>query len=395
MESLVDSRISSKRYKASLNTVYEDDVGFKTHLYKVDIFGHNIVIAPGKVIYDNERGTDYVAYCYVYVIQEDKPVMKLGIYEEEYTKGNEVEVFDLEEFNEGSMLLFEYYDTNPNKIIEFETIEKTESIQKNAFDLILEKVYKPDSDIYNFYESRDKSGKNETGRIYTNKEFNSYRVQYKSLQSSNALSDKHVKMLKEILVGITKSLGSEKNTKIFNTETISFMKKYCGDTYDERFSICLSVLSGFLKVKFIVINSSGNIYTDVFGEHLSQLNPPTHTVILRNYELLFNESEQPHLSNNITQDMNESIQIFKNDDVPFYLTETDLNGPEQDNPTNIDGFEETAPEVDLDAINTTTTIKPTEPLSPIGTSLNGPPKISKPKQSIRFKKPNTSVNLNA
>lgn len=393
MESLVDSRISSKRYKASLNTVYEYDVGFKTHLYKVDIFGHNIVIAPGKAIYDNERVTDYVAYCYVYVIQEDKPVMKLGIYEKE-KKGMEVEeVFDLEEFNEGSMLLFEYYDTNPNKINEFETIEKTESTQKNAFDLILEKVYKPDSDIYKFYESRDKLGKNNSARNYTNKEFNSYRTQYK--ESSNALSVEHVKMLKEILKGIIDSLGSD--TKIFNTKTIIFMKEYCDNKYDERFSICLAILSGFLKVKFIVINSSGNIYTDVFGKYLYPLNSPTHTVILRNYELLFNKSEQPHSSNNITQDMNESIQIFKNDEVPSYLTETDLNGPEQDNQSNIDVVEETARETDLDAINSTI-IKPTEPLSLIGTSLNGPIKISNPKKSIRFKKPTLStpsVSLNA
>ena len=391
MESLVDSRISSKRYKASLNTVYEYDVGFKTHLYKVDIFGHNIVIAPGKAIYDTERGSDYVAYCYVYVIQEDKPVMKLGIYEKE-KKGNEVEVFDLEEFNEGSMLLFEYYDTNPNKINEFETNEKTESTQKNAFDLILEKVYKPGSDIYKFYELRDKLGKN-----YTNKEFNSYRTQYKALEQSNALSVEHVKMLKEILKGIIDSFSLGSDTKIFNTKTIIFMKEYCDNKYDERFSICLAILSGFLKVKFIVINSSGNIYTDVFGKYLYPLNSPTHTVILRNYELLFNKSEQPHSSNNITQDMNESIQIFKNDEVPSYLTETDLNGPEQDNQSNIDVVEETARETDLDAINATI-IKPTEPLSLIGTSLNGPIKISNPKKSIRFKKPTLStpsVSLNA
>ena len=108
---------------------------------------------------------------------------------------------------------------------------------------------------------------------------------------------------------------------------------------------------------------------------------------------MFNKSEQPHSSNNITQDMNESIQIFKNDEVPSYLTETDLNGPDQDNQSNIDVVEET----DLDAINATI-IKPTEPLSLIGTSLNGPIKISNPKKSIRFKKPTQStpsVSLNA
>ena len=92
MESRVSSRLSAKRYETTLNEVFDEDVNFKTQLYKVDIFGHNLNIAPGKVIYDTE--IEDLVYCFVYAVQDDKPVMKLGVYER-IEESNDLEVFDL------------------------------------------------------------------------------------------------------------------------------------------------------------------------------------------------------------------------------------------------------------------------------------------------------------
>lgn len=307
MESRVSSRLSAKRYETTLNEVFDEDINFKTYLYKVDIFGHNIIIAPGKVIYDPD--IEDLVYCYIYAIQEDKPVMKLGIYEK-IEENKDVEVFNLEDFKEGSMLLFEYYETNPTKITELETVEQDTS-DTNAFELIIENVFTPASDIYKFYETKESSK-------YTKDVYNHIHGQYKKLETSSILSKEVIKILKHILKEIRDTFGSDKK---FNLHTIEFMKSFCGSKYDEKFSICLAVLESYLKVKFVVMNSEGNIYNDVLNltEQLPPFVSPTHYVVLRNYDLYYNNTLQEFNSNITEPDTKINIQVFKTDEIPTYL----------------------------------------------------------------------------
>ncbi len=308
MESRVSSRLSAKRYETTLNEVFDEDVNFKTQLYKVDIFGHNLYIAPGKVIYDTD--IEDLVYCFVYAIQDDKPVMKLGVYEK-IEESKDVEVFDLSEFKEGSMLLFEYYETNATKIAELEMAAETTKNNDNAFDLIRENVYNPVSDIYKFYDSKSKEAIK-----YTKDGFNHIFEQYKKLEKGSQIE----KILKVVLKTIKESFGTD---KVFNLHSIETMKTYCGDKYDERFTVCLAVLSTFLKVKFVVMNSTGNIYNDVLNlsTHLSPLSEPTHYVVLRNYDVYYQDKLQPHgqIVTNDEPDSKIFIQIYKVDEIPTYL----------------------------------------------------------------------------
>lgn len=322
MESRVSSRLSAKRYETTLNEVFDEDVNFKTYLYKVDIYGHNITIAPGKVIYDTD--IEDLVYCYIYAIQEDKPVMKLGVYEK-IEENKDTEVFNLEDFKEGSMLVFEYFETNPSKITELESIEQDTS-DKNPFDLINESVFTPSSDIYKFYESSNKEAIK-----YTKDVFNHIHSQYKSLEKDNSFSKDSIKIIKHILKEIRESFGSDKK---FNLHTIEFMKSYCGSKLDEKFTFCLAVLASYLKVKFIVMNPDGNVYNDALNlsENMPPFTEPTHYVVLKNYELYYNNNIQP-FGTKVTDEPSDTkiyIQVFKIDELPDYL-KTELQNVSAEN----------------------------------------------------------------
>ena len=76
MESRVKSHISNKTYSSQLEKIEEEDMDAKSECYRLPISGHDIMVAPGKTIMDNG-----IAYCYVYVIQQEKVTYKLGVYE--------------------------------------------------------------------------------------------------------------------------------------------------------------------------------------------------------------------------------------------------------------------------------------------------------------------------
>lgn len=305
MESRVSSRLSAKRYETTLNEVFDEDVNFKTQLYKVDIFGHNLHIAPGKVIYDPD--TEDLVYCFVYAVQDDKPIMKLGVYEK-IVESKDVEVFDLSEFKEGSMLLFEYYETNPTKVAELATSDKEVNMQ-NPFDLIRDNVYTAASDIYKFYESKSNEAKK-----YTKDAYNLFFKIHQTLEKSSPLE----KILKTVIGSARKSFADE---KFFNLHNIETMKTYCGDKLDEKFMVCLAVLSVFLKVKFVVINSEGAIYNDVFNfdQMITPIVEPTHYVILRNYDVYYQDKIQPFGNNLEDHDTRIMIQVYKSNELPTYL----------------------------------------------------------------------------
>ena len=119
MEGKVKSHISNNTYETDLETLEEDDMDETSELYMIPISGHNILVAPGKSMMKNG-----IAYCYVYVIKNDKVLCKLGVYEK---KTDTMPLFfDISTFPEGSFCLFEDYEKNPSKLVEFKMVEPDE-----------------------------------------------------------------------------------------------------------------------------------------------------------------------------------------------------------------------------------------------------------------------------
>lgn len=254
MESRADSRISGKRYETNLNEVYSEDVNVKSELYKVDIFGHTLHIAPGKVNYD--EANEDLLYCYVYAVKNNKVVMKLGVYEK-IDEQKDIEMFDLTEFNEGSMILFEYFEMNPTKITELEVIETSRSMKSESIDvfkMIKDNVFITSNPIYNIYSDL------KTGKLKTTDIFNQIHKLTKELdKQKGSISKQDLDNIKKILIDIKKSFGDEKK---FNNNTFDAMTKVCENKYDSTFIMCILVLEWFLECRFIFTDLDHNIYLD-------------------------------------------------------------------------------------------------------------------------------------
>jgi hypothetical protein len=122
MEGRVKSHISNKTYTTDIEKLEEEDINETSELYMIPISGHKIMVAPGKSNMDEDEG---IAFCYVYVIKKEKVLCKLGVYEKK-TETMPL-FFDISTFPEGSFCLFEEYEKNPSKLVDFEMIESLET----------------------------------------------------------------------------------------------------------------------------------------------------------------------------------------------------------------------------------------------------------------------------
>jgi hypothetical protein len=129
MASQVKSQLSDKVYESTLDDLLETDQGLEVDLYKINIFNKDIAIAPGKVMHDAKKD---VYYCYVYAIVDKRVAAKLGVYETRDTRG---EIYDLSQFEEGSLLLFDSYIQDTSALIEFQMPEAPEA-SDNIFDYL-------------------------------------------------------------------------------------------------------------------------------------------------------------------------------------------------------------------------------------------------------------------
>jgi hypothetical protein len=115
--------IADKVYKSLINTLDNEDNEVETDLYKIKIFGKNVIIAPGK---SREVNPKY-KFFYVYAIKNEKVVAKLGVYEKEINLLEETpEIYDLTKFKDGSLLLFDVYYNTPDLISDLEELETLE-----------------------------------------------------------------------------------------------------------------------------------------------------------------------------------------------------------------------------------------------------------------------------
>ena len=115
-ESSIKSQISDMIYNASLDDLDQADSGVPSELYRVNVFGKNITIAPGKP----KKNPKYpgIVYFYIYAIKGETAVAKLGVYEKKTTET--LEMYDLTTFPEGSLMLFDLYYNEPVRINVFE-----------------------------------------------------------------------------------------------------------------------------------------------------------------------------------------------------------------------------------------------------------------------------------
>jgi hypothetical protein len=143
MEGRVKSHISEKTYITNIETLEEEDANETSELYMIPISGHKIMVAPGKTIME-----DGIAHCYVYVIKNEKVLCKLGVYEKK-TETMPL-FFDISTFPEGSFCLFEEFEKNPTKLLDFEMIETdaepgtnaVETKRQNVFDFLIDEFAK-------------------------------------------------------------------------------------------------------------------------------------------------------------------------------------------------------------------------------------------------------------
>lgn len=127
-ESSVRSNIiPDKIYNGTLDTLDKDDNEIESDLYSIKIFGKNIRIAPGRSKDVNPK----CVYFYVYAIKNEKVVAKLGVYEKELSSlEDKVEIYDLTQFKDGSLLLFDVYYNKPDLISNLEELEELEEESK-------------------------------------------------------------------------------------------------------------------------------------------------------------------------------------------------------------------------------------------------------------------------
>jgi len=132
-ESSVRSNIiPDKIYNGTLDTLDKDDNEIESDLYSVKIFGKNIRIAPGRSKDVNPK----CVYFYVYAIKNEKVVAKLGIYEKEITSlEDKLEIYDLTQFKDGSLLLFDVYYNKPDLISNLEELEELEDLRSEVKEL--------------------------------------------------------------------------------------------------------------------------------------------------------------------------------------------------------------------------------------------------------------------
>ena len=275
--SKVKSQISAKTYDVGLETLEKKDDKFNSDLYKVNIFGKNVVIAPGRPI--NDTDIPGLVYFYVYVIKQQKVVAKLGVYEK-MTKEVK-EIYNLSEFPDGSLLMFDVYYNKPDLIDDFEEEEVgqelgeeelgEEELSKEELGKELEEEVqgveeeKEGSPSLNYTASVNKKSKtmydyltdfiNETTPILTPKQ-QSEKVlsMYRLLDENKKLNTEKQKMYKKLL---TMLLGSKGENYMFDPNNISKLQKVM-TTYNDELSVMFLfyLLENLLLIKFNLFNES-------------------------------------------------------------------------------------------------------------------------------------------
>jgi hypothetical protein len=231
-QSRVKSQITDKVYEVSLDDLDEEDDAFESELYRINVFGKNVIIAPGKPIKDQR--IQGLVYFYVYVIKNGKAIAKLGVYE--MTTSNSKEIYDLTTFPDGALLMFDLYYNKPLLITEFEEVENTNKVNVegvNIFDYLNEYVV-PETNVVS--KIKEQNRKITTLKINIGKNYK---------ETPNLIDE-----YKELL-------------NIFKDHVIDkALLKSLKTTNPKNFMFVLYVLEFFLNVRFIYIDTDNKIISD-------------------------------------------------------------------------------------------------------------------------------------
>jgi hypothetical protein len=223
-----------KDYETLIDELEEGDYELKSELYKVSVFNKVIHISPGNVIKDERIATLY--YCYVYVIIKDRVKAKLGVYEKMIEGTNIPEQFDLSEFEEGSMLVFDDYYKDPKRLNDFEIIEQVEAGDDNVFLYLQTKI--------------DPEPSAETIKTHSTKRLTKI---YDMIKKNKEKEAEYTKMFE-------KHLKYFKNLEKFNDE---FMEKLeSSDLKTSSLIFILCILELYFEVKFIFVDENSMMIND-------------------------------------------------------------------------------------------------------------------------------------
>jgi hypothetical protein len=325
MESKVKSHISNKTYTTNLDTIEEEDKDLKTELYMLPISGHKIMVAPGKSRMD-ENG---IAFCYVYVIQREKVITKLGVYEK---KSDSMPlIFDISTFPEGAFCLFEEFEKNPSKLMDF-----VMSDEKTVFDFLIES--------FPALEEKKKTLKA------------AYRSLYELLSKEENKKDKE---MKPILKVISEASKEETPTDAFlytlkdavNNEK-TFVYTVLALQYVFKIEIKLKTDNGFyqeIASRWAMAEATSTLEVDVETYEIVEKPPVDLDASLSKDIVDESEKEEP-------EDEMKEAEFKEEDDEP--VEESVAQAPD----TKLDNL--TPKPIDLDAVTPTPTIDPEPPLEP-------------------------------
>jgi hypothetical protein len=245
MESKVKSHISNKTYLSNLDTLEEEDKDLKSELYMLPISGHKIMVSPGKSRMD-ENG---IAFCYVYVVQREKVISKLGVYEK---KSDSMPlIFDISTFPEGSFCLFEEFEKNPSKLLEFVMKE-----ERTVFDFLIEEFPK--------IEDKKKTLKA------------AYKTIYETLMKEENKKDKEIKPILKVISAASKE-ESPTNAFLYTLKDAV--------TNEKTFVYTLLALQYVFKIEFRLKTENG-FYQEIIGRWVIQDPASTVDVNVETYEII-------------------------------------------------------------------------------------------------------------
>ena len=336
-QSRVKSQITDKVYEVSLDDLDEEDAAFESELYRINVFGKNIIIAPGKPIKD--KRIQGLVYFYAYVIKNDKAIAKLGVYE--MTTSNTKEIYDLTTFQDGALLMFDLYYNKPLLISEFEETENTNKPNVegvNIFDYLNEYVV-PETNV--------------VGKI---------KEQNRKITTLKINIGKNYKETPKLIEEYKELLNNFKD-KVIDKALLKSLK----NTNPDKCMFILYALELFLNVRFIYIDAENTILSD--DEYKKKIKmPPTissNIVVVRLGQIpTLVKVYEPDTPREIIEE--EITELVPHEQIEEQVEEEEL-------------IDEAEPVVGIKPI-TSKPINKLEPLkgigkSAIGTSLNYKPKI--------------------
>ena len=324
-QSRVKSQITDKVYEVSLDDLDEDDDAFDSELYRINVFGKNVIIAPGRPIKD--KRIQGLVYFYVYVIKNEKAIAKLGVYE--ITTSENREIYDLTTFPDGALLMFDVYYNKPLLINEFEESESTNKVMEgvNVFDYLTEYVV-PETNVVSKIKEQ-------------NKRITSLKI---------SCTTYYNKIGKTALGTEYKELLNNFKDKVIDKSLLKSLKTI----NPEHFMFILYTLELFLNVRFIYIDTENTILSD--AEYKKNIKMP------------------PTISSNIVVvklgQMPSLVKVYE-PDTPREIIEEEIAALSPSEPEEKVEEEEEEPEEKPKTMNPLNRYVPAK--VPIGTSLNVKP----------------------